>query len=80
LIPSNTRILKSAIMASNLDKVDRDAPNDVPGDIEIHPGLHSDLERSKSITSPVHPKRQQPFSAVWIVIACGFALMSDGSI
>jgi len=50
---------------------------------EMHRTLHSDPENGTVVTpSPSEeqptPKRRQPFKAVWIVIACGFALMSDG--
>jgi hypothetical protein len=43
---------------------------------DLHGQLHSDPEKLSVPESPA--KRRQPFSAVWTVIACGFALMSDG--
>lgn len=46
-------------------------------DFETHRTLHTDPEKLDT-TTPEQPKRRQPFSAVWTVIACGFALMSDG--
>jgi len=39
-------------------------------------GYDGDPEKSGELEPPV---RRQPFGAVWIVIACGFALMSDGT-
>lgn len=66
-------------MASNIDKVNQDMTDGAPGDPETHRNLHGDLERLKSIELPKRLKQQQPFGAIWIVIACGFALMSDGS-
>ena len=49
-----------------------------PTDVETHRVLHSDPEKLEHTTTPEQPKRRQPYSAVWTVIACGFALMSDG--
>ena len=53
--------------------------DEVP-DVDLHREFHSDPEKleqtATQTTDP--PKRRQPFSAVWTVIACGFALMSDG--
>jgi len=45
-------------------------------EINLHRQSHSDPEKLPAPDSSL--KRRQPFSAVWTVIACGFALMSDG--
>jgi MFS family permease len=50
--------------------------NEDPGDvISTAPTPTAPTDGSQQ---PPKPKRRQPFSAIWIVIACGFALMSDG--
>lgn len=52
-----------------------------PINAEMHRALHGDPENLEKAPMPEQsrPKRRQPFSAVWTVIACGFALMSDGA-
>ena len=45
-------------------------------EVDIHRQFHEDPEKLPVQEAPV--KRRQPFGAVWTVIACGFALMSDG--
>lgn len=59
-----------------------------PHELDVHRQMHSDghdkfIDQEKVISStPTEdtqpPPRRQPFGAIWIVIACGFALMSDG--
>jgi hypothetical protein len=66
-------------MASNADKVNQEVIDGIPGDVETHRNIYGDLERPNSIILPENPKRRQSYSAIWVVIACGFALMSDGS-
>jgi hypothetical protein len=50
-------------------------------DADTHRALHDenqDPEKAAANPAPEQKKRRQPFGAVWTVIACGFALMSDG--
>jgi len=59
-----------------------------PQQVDVHRELHGDgdgkfVDQEKVISStPTNEaqsrQRRQPFGAIWIVIACGFALMSDG--
>jgi hypothetical protein len=59
-----------------------------PQELDVHRQMHSDgddkfLDQEKVIssapTNDTQPRaRRQPFGAIWVVIACGFALMSDG--
>ena len=44
-------------------------------DTVVHRRVHVDPEKLDTDK----PNRRQPFRAVWVVVACGFALMSDGS-
>ena len=55
-------------MESKIEEVPRD-------EVDVHRHLHEDPEK---LPAKDAPKRRQPFGAVWTVIACGFALMSDG--
>ena len=54
-------------------------------DVDVRRAMHEDpeklesKEKLESTTSTDKPNGRQPFAAVWVVIACGFALMSDGS-
>lgn len=62
------------------DKVN-DGVEVVPAQEDVHRKLHGTEDEEKLAATPspeTSPPRRQPFSAVWIVIACGFALMSDG--
>jgi len=47
-------------------------------DVDVHGNVDDDPEKLEPTALPGPPKRRQPFTAVWIVIACGFALLSDG--
>jgi hypothetical protein len=52
------------------------------GTIAESPGgkldVNVDMEKVAGTGIEEPPNVKQPFGAVWIVIACGFALMSDG--
>ena len=64
-----------------------DKVNDGPVEVgaaqeEVRQSLHGteDTEKLETKAFPeTPPARRQPFSAVWVIIACGFALMSDGT-
>ena len=64
---------------TEIDETNEGTSESVPGTdvVEVHRIMRGDPEKLESTTSP-DLKRRQPFSAVWVVIACGFALMSDG--
>src|SRR5277367_2218967 len=53
-----------------------------PAQQDFHQSFHGtediDVEKLGASSPETAPGRRQPFSAVWVVIACGFALMSDG--
>jgi len=68
-------------MATTTEGSDTGRIVSTPINAEMHRALHSDPEKLEKAPSPeISPaKRRQPFSAVWTVIACGFALMSDGA-
>ena len=60
-----------------MDTIDRTGAEEVPrNEVDMHRTLHGDPEKLDA-TETATPRRQ-PFGAVWTVIACGFALMSDG--
>ena len=68
------------------DRVNEGAVDAIPQtDAVMDLSLHGDPERLEtteqldSTTSTDKSKRRQPFRAVWVVVACGFALMSDSS-
>ena len=70
---------------SEAERVNEGAIDTVPQtDAGIHRSIHGDPEKLEatdkfnSATSNNRPKQRQPFKAVWVVVACGFALMSDG--
>lgn len=66
-------------MATTNPGIDEVNQGTVPSaDVDVHRNLDDDPEKPESTTSLGRPKRRQPFTAVWVVIACGFALMSDG--
>jgi len=65
------------------DKLHEGELDVTPTQGDVHRSLHGtediDAEKLAATPSPeTPPVRRQPFSAVWVVIACGFALMSDG--
>jgi len=65
------------------DKLNDGEVDVTPAQEDLHRSLHGnediDAEKLAATPSPeAPPARRQPFSAVWVVIACGFALMSDG--
>jgi hypothetical protein len=73
---SDERAIEMATTNAGIDRVNQET---IPGaDVDFHQNLDDDAENLEPTTSPGPPKRRQPFTAVWVVIACGFALMSDG--
>jgi len=66
------------------EKVNDGGVEVAPAQEDVHRTLHGDPDEEKLAAAPsppdAPPARRQPFSAVWVVIACGFALMSDGTL
>jgi hypothetical protein len=62
-----------------MEKANPPAVNQEPSQEPAVMTLEAALMTTGSAEKTEQPKRRQSFSAVWVVIACGFALMSDGS-